>query len=664
MSHLALIIASRQQMRRCHPSVTGNLLSFAAGVVSLYKLMTPHHRADATFSAASPTRSGSPFFNSHGCHAGIRLLQRLAENWMGISKIYRLHDIVQSRLSSGCGQPCFFASLLTTLNVRWEISLADRDRIPGTGPLLVVANHPFGMVEGLVLGALLRTIRPDVRILANSLLQNFMAAQDHIIAVNPFGSKEACLTNRRGLRQSLLWLRKGGALIVFPAGEVSSFHPSRGAVSDPPWSESIARLAVLSKAPVLPMFISGSNGIGFQLAGLMHPCLRTALLCRELFNKSGKTIYMRSGSLVSSKRLCEFQTDRGAIEFLRRKTYLLAHHEETTGRLTPRITAIKQCIAIPKRGREAIVEPTDRSQMAMEVARLDNSALLASQGDHVVYIAGATAVPHVVREIGRLREITFRNTGEGTGRSIDLDEFDSYYLHLFVWNRAEKEVIGAYRLGQSDLILRNLGLRGLYTRKLFAYRRQFLERITPALEMGRSFVRIEYQRTYSPLLLLWRGISTYVCRNPRYRFLFGPVSISNDYRPGSRQLIVTFLKEYCRAPDLARLVRARSPFRTRPARWWDAGAEPGVSWDIEELSAIIADIEVDRKGVPVLLKQYLKLGGKLVSFNIDGEFANAVDGLLVLDLLQSDPKLLERYMGKPGLQIFLEHHSRAVPQAQ
>lgn len=627
--------------------------------------MTPHHRADATSAAASPAHGGSPSNLSHSHHTGVRLLRRLAEDWMGISKIHELHDAVQARLNSTGGGTCFFVSLLTALNVRWEISLADRGRIPATGPLLVVANHPFGIVEGLVLGAILRAVRPDVRILANSRLQNFAAAQDHLIAVNPFGSKEACLANRRGLRQSLSWLRSGGVLVVFPAGEVSSFHPSRGTIADPPWSESVARLAVLSKAPVLPIFIGGSNGLGFQLAGLMHPRLRTALLCRELFNKFGKTIVVRSGTVVSPKRLCEFSSDRGAIDFLRHKTYMLGHRpEESAECLSSNFLGIKKCIAAPKRSREAMVNPTDPEQMAAEIARLDKSALLVSQGDCDVYIESANAIPHIVREIGRLREITFRGTGEGTGKAIDLDEFDSYYLHLFIWNRTEKEVVGAYRLGQSDLILRSFGLRGLYTRKLFAYRRQFLERITPALEMGRSFVRQEYQRTYSPLLLLWRGISTYVCRNPRYRFLFGPVSISNDYHPGSRQLMVKFLKEYCRAADLAKLVRARTPFRTGPIRWWDAGAEPGLSWNIEELSATVADIEIDRKGVPVLLKQYLKLGAKLVSFNVDTEFSNALDGLLVLDLLQSDPKLLERYMGKLGLQIFLEHHSRAVPQAQ
>ena len=295
--------------------------------------------------------------------------------------------------------------------------------------------------------------------------------------------------------------------------------------------------------------------------------------------------------------------------------------------------------------------------MESEIAALPPEALLDQQGDTTVFLAEANRVPNIVREIGRLRELTFRETGEGSGKEIDLDEFDTYYLHLFLWNRTTREVIGAYRLGQSDLILRNFGEKGFYTGTLFAYQRGFLERIDPALEMGRSFVRREYQRSYAPLLLLWRGIGAFLRSNPRYKILFGPVSISNEYHPNSRQLIVHFLKEYCRAEDLARFVRARSPLRTRPIQGWDSDGGNSVAWDIEDLSAFIADIETDQKGVPILLKQYLRLGGKLLGFNVDPNFSNALDGLIVVDLVKTDPRLLERYMGKEAAASFLAYHS-------
>jgi putative hemolysin len=303
------------------------------------------------------------------------------------------------------------------------------------------------------------------------------------------------------------------------------------------------------------------------------------------------------------------------------------------------------------------VPPACPGFLEREIAALDQSALLIEQGDHAVYIGEANQMPNVVREIGRLRELTFRNSGEGTAAAIDLDPFDSYYLHLFIWNRPHREIVGAYRLGQSDRILRAVGKRGLYTGRLFSYGWRFLQRISPALELGRSFVRVEYQKSYTPLLLLWRGIGAYLCRNPEYRFLFGPVSISNHYHPGSRQLMVSFLKQYCRAPDLARLVRARSPFRAHPLHGWEDEGASTFSWDIEALSGMIADIETDRKGVPILLKHYLKLGGKLVSFNVDPAFSDALDGLIVVDLLKSDTRLLARYFGQAGLATYLAFHA-------
>jgi putative hemolysin len=289
--------------------------------------------------------------------------------------------------------------------------------------------------------------------------------------------------------------------------------------------------------------------------------------------------------------------------------------------------------------------------MAAEVANIPRSQILVETDEFFTVLAKAAEIPNVLHEIGRLREVTFRQIGEGTGKAIDLDRFDEYYWHLFVWNRTTNQVIGAYRLGPSDEIVERIGVHGLYTRQLFAWQTPFFERISPALELGRSFVRPEYQRTYTPLLLLWRGIGQFLVRHPRYKMLFGPVSISTDYSSTSRQLMVKFLSAYHQSPELAPLVRARNPFRTRPLRIAEQLVRTTV-WDIEELSALVGDIEVDRKGVPVLLRQYLKLGGELVAFNVDQNFADALDGLIVVDLGKTDPRVLERYMGKEGAAAF------------
>lgn len=608
---------------------------------------------------------GSPPSPGHGAlfdiassSQAIRLLQK----FLGVTELSEIYRQTEQTQLPG---EFFYAAMLRVLNINWSMSEADLQRIPRSGPCLLVANHPFGGIEGTVLGALIERLRPDVRIMANSLLMQLPKVAEYCFLVDPYGGAEATRVNRAGLRQSLRWLAGGGLLVVFPAGEVSILNLKRRLVHDPPWSPSIARLARLAKAPVLPVFIEGRNSVPFQIAGLIHPRVRTALLTHEFLNKRGKSIVVRTGKAITPKKLASFATDEELTEYLRSKSYVLANRQEPRPQLPLMLVPLQQKLSRHVRNSlDPVVEATGPDRMESEIRALGPNELLHSQGSHDVFIAAANQVPNIVREIGRLREITFRAAGEGTGKSIDIDSFDSYYLHLFVWDRAAREIVGAYRLGASDRILKSFGLNGFYTRTLFSYRRDLLERITPALEMGRSFVRPEYQKTYAPLLLLWRGIGAYVAKNPQYKVLFGPVSISNDYHPNSRQLIVSFLKQYCRSEDLARLVRARSPFRTRPLPGWEPGIENGTAWDIEELSAFIADIETDEKGMPILLKQYLKLGGRLLGFNLDPNFSNALDGLIVVDLVETDPRLLERYMGKEGAASFLGYHNRPVALAR
>jgi len=291
--------------------------------------------------------------------------------------------------------------------------------------------------------------------------------------------------------------------------------------------------------------------------------------------------------------------------------------------------------------------------MEREVAGLPDCDRLATSGELSAYLAGAQEIPAVLREIGRLRELTFRAAGEGTGRSIDLDTFDSHYLHLFIWNESKREIVGAYRLAGTDTVRGKFGIRGLYTGTLFKYGDEFLDRMGPALELGRSFVRTEYQKGFAPLLLLWKGIGKFVARNPQYKVLFGPVSISNQYQSTSRRLMVSFLERYVSLKEWAGLVSSRNPFRSCDTQ---RHGLPDAVVDLDDLSAAVSDLEPSRAGLPVLLRQYLKLGGKLLGFNLDPQFANALDGLIVVDLTKTEPKLLERYLGKHEAAQLLAFH--------
>ncbi len=298
--------------------------------------------------------------------------------------------------------------------------------------------------------------------------------------------------------------------------------------------------------------------------------------------------------------------------------------------------------------------------MTEEIESLPPSQFLVASGELSAYFARAVEIPRTLQEIGRLREVSFRAAGEGSGKALDLDEFDSTYIHLFIWNRRTGELVGGYRLGPTDEILPASGLRGLYTSTLFNFTPSFQQSITCALEMGRTFIRPEYQRSPGALPLLWKGIGRFVLKNPRYRLLFGAVSISNRYRPLSRQLLVSFLRSYHYLNSLSGMVKARTPFRTTREKAFVQQTLDLVGDNLDELSTIISDIESNGAGVPILIKHYLRLGGRMLGFNVDPSFSDVVDGLILVDLTQTETKILERFVGQNQAAAYLAYHQETA----
>jgi putative hemolysin len=307
---------------------------------------------------------------------------------------------------------------------------------------------------------------------------------------------------------------------------------------------------------------------------------------------------------------------------------------------------------------QSLAQPQDTAVLIQEVERLPLQQRLFNSADYAVFYAKAWQMPRLMDEIGRLREMTFRKVGEGTGKTRDVDIFDTYYEQLFVWHKANQEIVGAYRMGKTDDILKAFGKKGLYTHTLFKFKKSLFQRMSPALELGRSFVQPEYQKTPFALFLLWKGIGQYLLRHPQYKILFGPVSISNDYSMLSRQLIVEYLKENCYATELARLVKPRNPFPLKSVKPWHSITANPIFQSLEELSSFIAGIESNHQGVPVLLKQYLKLGARVMSFNVDEDFCDSLDGLIVVDLMTADRRMLEKLMGEECATVFFSEHPK------
>jgi len=574
-----------------------------------------------------------------------------AEKFIRVDKVRELYRRVQLS-PEGFG----LENLLSAMRVELRVDAADAARIPATGPVVVVANHPFGMLDGAMLAVLLTRVRPDVKVMTNYLLRDVPELARHCIFVDPFESDhnvrhDRIDTNRRAVRQALAWLEGGGMLAIFPAGEVSQWQFPQGQIADPIWNDTAVRLVRHTGAAVLPVYFCGRNSVGFHLFGMIHPRLRTAFLLQEFLHQEGRAVEVRVGSEIPGGSVADIADDCEAIEYLRWRTYLLARRSRPEKSWS---------LAVRAKISETVQEPVASAEpgevLASELKLLPQDRCLVENSDLAVYFAKANETPRMLRELGRLREVTFRLAGEGTGKPRDLDHFDRYYWHVLLWSKTKQELVGAYRAGDTAKILAEHGLNELYTSTLFRYDVRVFEKIGPALELGRSFVRAEYQRQYAPLLLLWKGIARLLTTHADTPVLFGAVSISNDYSKASREMIYRFFEARMQDDELAGMIEPRRPFRPTGLRPWDCRAMCHALRDLEDLSQPIIDVERDGKGLPILLRQYAKVGGKLLGFNIDRKFSNVLDGLVVVDLRKTAPALLERFMGRQAAAAFRDRY--------
>ncbi|HPQ41869.1 MAG TPA: lysophospholipid acyltransferase family protein [bacterium] len=541
----------------------------------------------------------------------------------------------------------FATRILKSMNVSLDVRAEEIQSIPRSSPLLIVSNHPFGGMEAMALGAIFEDIRPDMKFVANFILSLIPEMREQIFPVDPFGGKDAARKNFYGVRQAINWVKDGHALTLFPAGEVSHLHLKYRRVMDGPWNTMAARIILATECTTLPVYFYGINSHVFHLLGLLHPRFRTLMLTRELVKRENSTISMRIGTPIPGEKSRSFESPEKLTDYLRLRTYILQNRDSRVKRLIlPRLKRRKKVYQKP------VAEAVDPDRLAAEIDSLDASQCLIDKKPLSVYYFETCQSQALLEEIGRLREITFRAVGEGTGKSRDIDEFDQYYSHLIVWDHDNREIVGAYRAGKTDEILKTYGKRGLYTSTLFHFKSDLLRQVHPALELGRSFIQPRYQRHFAGLMLLWKGIGQYVLKHRKYRYLMGPVSISREYSDLSRLFLKQFLQENYSAPELARKVKPIKPLKLKPSTAWSSSASSLVVQNIEDVDELIREMEKEMQGIPVLLRQYLKLDAKLLGFNIDPDFGYVLDALLLVDLCQVPRRILKRYMGSEGIDLF------------
>ncbi len=528
----------------------------------------------------------------------------------------------------------FVDKILETIGVSIDFDEDDLKHIPKTGGFVAIANHPYGGVEGLALVKLLCMVRPEAKVMVNFILKKIPNLSEFFVAVNPFENIQHS-SSISGLKATFDLLRNDIPIGIFPAGEVSTFNLEKQEITDRMWHPVVGKLVAKAKVPVVPIYFHGNNGVLFNILSFIHPTLRTAKLPSEFLNKQGLKIKVRIGKPIKIEDINYNKDTNKLLDFLRARTYALGTSLEQERKLFNPINIFK----IKKTPAEIVAE-TDQELMIREVATLADYQVWEEK-NYEVYIVPTARIPYILREIGRLREITFREVGEGTNKKIDLDNYDIYYNHLFIWDRAANRIVGAYRIGKGDEILSTMGKKGFYISELFKIKEQFYPILKQGIELGRSWIRKEYQLKPLPLFLLWKGILKYLMLNQQYRYMFGPVSISNNFSKFSKSLIVDFITKNHFDYELAQYVKPRNKFKADLSPI-DTDVLIAQSESLKDLDGLIGEIENNHIKIPVLLRQYMNLNAKIISFNIDPKFSDCLDGFLVVDTEKIPSEMLEK----------------------
>ncbi|MCK4749567.1 MAG: lysophospholipid acyltransferase family protein, partial [Bacteroidales bacterium] len=387
-------------------------------------------------------------------------------------------------------------------------------KIPKEGAFITVSNHPFGGIDGMLLVKILEHYRPDIKVMSNFILNKIEPVSDYMLPVNPFERRKDAASSIIGIKMALEHLREGNVLGIFPAGEVSSYNEDNYGISDREWQYPAMKMIKKAGVPVVPVYFQGNNSRLFHFMGLIHPSLRTVRLPAEVFNKKHKKIRIRVGNPITVKEQDAFKDVSTYGRYLRARTYALGSVLEVKKFFRPRI----------KRGSrvEPVAEPVSPGLIVDEIQKIREEYTLFTSDHFDVFCTPSTEIPQIMNELGRLREITFRAVGEGTNHAMDIDEYDLYYNQLFVWDNQEHRIVGAYRVGKGQEILRRYGIKGFYLQSLFRMNRRFVPILRQSLELGRSFIVKDYQRRPMPLFLLWKGILYFLLKHTEYRYLIGP----------------------------------------------------------------------------------------------------------------------------------------------
>lgn len=560
-------------------------------------------------------------------------LDKLGLSWlagpvMDVTKLSALNDIYDRH--KGISGVEFIDSVFEELGVEFNYFEDELKRIPKEGPFITVSNHPLGGIDGLILIKLISSVRPDFKVMSNFLLKKIEPISDSFIAVNPFESRKDAFNSASGVKESIGYLREGHGLGMFPAGEVSTYSFGAGKITDREWQEGAIKLAEKMKVPVVPIYFKAKNTPLFYWMSALSSTLQTAKLPSEFLKQRNKQILVRVGKPIEGKEIDECENTNAVSELLRERTYRLSAPLEDPSRLD----RFRSVVSRPPKTPQPIISETPQHLIWDEIEALrEKGGRMTEFRTYEVFCASANDIPNILREIGRLREITFREVGEGTNESTDLDDYDNHYLHLFLWDNQDQKIVGAYRLGMGADLYTKDGIKSFYVQSLFKIEEEAYPIFKQSLEMGRAFIIKEYQQKPMPLFLLWKGIVHVILRNPdKVRYLTGCVSISNQFSRFSKAMMIAYVQHHFFDEELGKYIHPRKEFRVRLSEEDERFIQNSSGEDLNKFDRFIDEVEPGNMRFPVLFKKYIKQNARIVCFNVDPKFNNSIDGFMYIDI--------------------------------
>lgn len=539
-------------------------------------------------------------------------LASVAMGVLGFNKINELYSP-----SADLKDQTFTEHMLNIYNTTYSNNESSLNSIPKEGPFIIVCNHPFGAIEGIILYDAISRIRPDFKVMANFILSYIPNLKDVFIPVNPFSENPEWGSSVGGIKAAMEYISQGHGLGIFPAGEVSRYYNNSQQPKDLDWSVTIAKLVKKSSAPVVPIYFDGKNSKLFYRLAKIYSLFGTAMLPHEMLNKRDTHITMEIGKPILPSELEPYTDYKKIAAYLRARSYALEANVH------------KNDIKCPNTKMESLPPPLKSNMMVNELNKIRKKSFLFDCAQYECFFADHDDIPNIMYEVGRRREEAFRAIGEGSGKKLDTDNYDKYYKHLILWDKEENRLVGGYRLGIGKDIVEEKGIDGFYISSLFEIKDSFKEVLSKSIELGRSFVTVGYQKDILPLMLLLKGLMMVAYRYKDVDYFIGPVSISNWYPKFYKSLMVHYIANECHS-SYAGMVSARTPFiadflRTDP----DVLLENNIS-SVEKFDRYMLKLSNGDYRLPTLFKKYLKMQSKFLCFNIDPDFNDTLDGLLLL----------------------------------